>query len=336
MRFVHCVGISVLMHLALLFLIVVPGQAILTGEQAAEPIEVSVLDEPPMVQAPPPEERPTEPIFKADAVAEGVREGMGALVAAPRLRDPRVPPAISPDPPPDDPRAETGVAEVAVERTPSSPDPEESEHIAPTATGTDDRASEATGTEEDATRETRVTPDAPPSTAPTPTPARPPGDMGSGSGPGGTSEEGTGPAPRPGGPPAAPIGPGTGVDAPGQGVRGPGEGAHGAGHSAEGTGRDGGATAPTPPAPKPATAHITGPPCPPTREMARLNIHGTIRVSVTVSYPSGAITSATVVSSSGYPEYDAKAAQWVRSNWRATWSGGAPPTQRTFTVSLSF
>lgn len=339
MRFIHCVGLSALFHLALLLLVVVPGKAVLLDDQAAPPIQVSVLDEPPVIQPPPPSERPSEPIFKTDPIAQGVREGMGALAPAPRLRDPKVKPAISPDPPPDDPTADTGVApEKPDEPQPSASDPKESEVIVPTETGPDDRASEATGTDPDPARETRLTPAAPPIRAPVPTPARPVGDIGAGSGPGGTSDEGAGPAPRPGGPPPAPIGPGTGVDARGEANRGPGEGDSGAGHSDRGSGRDEGgtATAPPPPPPKPATAHITGPPCPPTREMARLNIHGSVRVSVTVSYPGGAITSASVVSPSGYPEYDAKAAQWVRSNWRASWSGGGTPTQRTYTVSLSF
>jgi TonB family protein len=68
--------------------------------------------------------------------------------------------------------------------------------------------------------------------------------------------------------------------------------------------------------------------------MARLEVHGSVSLRITIS-ASGTVTSASVTKGSGYPQYDGQAASWVRDNWRYRWEGG-PGTTTTKTVQLRF
>ena len=61
----------------------------------------------------------------------------------------------------------------------------------------------------------------------------------------------------------------------------------------------------------------------------RLGEQGGVRLSLTIS-ASGDVTGASVVQSSGYPDLDQTAVEWVMSHWRykpATHGGVAVPSQ---------
>ncbi len=156
-----------------------------------------------------------------------------------------------------------------------------------------------------------------------------------------TRGEGAAPRGSPTGSPAGgrPDGAGTGARGFGRGGgsapsgTGGGSGGTTTGPGSGGSGR-GGQAAPTPAVRGPVL--VFAPPMPRTREMQRLEIHGHVRVRVSVN-ANGEITSATLVSRSGYPEIDAAAVRWVRAHWRfkpAMVNG--KPTAGTAVVAVRF
>lgn len=321
MRFSHCLIVSAVVHA--LILAVLPGHFVpwISGGAASDTISVRVLDEPPIIKPPPPSLEPTEPVFKPSADAEGARAGMGALLAEPRPRSPSetptpvrpVEPATRPDP---------GVGAPTEEPYPSASDPEDAPYIEPTIVGWDERASEAPS-KRGGDVETRFVSEAPPKPETAAPASSPVGDVDVGAGHGGTDPEGLGPPAPAAGPGPAPPGPGEGYSGAGTGERGPGgaDRGGGAGAGGSGEGQGGPAVAPSAQPKQGRLVAVATPPFPTTSEMRKLNIHGTVGVNITVN-ASGTIVSATVVSGSGYPQYDSQAASWVRNNWRYQWVDG--------------
>jgi len=331
MRFSHCLGLSLAAHVVFVLLVPLPRHSAQASNDA-EAITVRVLDEAPILQEPAPEDMPDTPIFAPSRVALEIREGMGAIAPIPHPREPGKPGLTAgPILPEDTP---TGGTSPTDQPAPAAPDPAASQYIAPTATGADQSASEVPSDTAGADETRFVSGSSSPGPSDPAIAAAPPGDVGVGAGPGGTSDSGAGPAAPPGGPSPAPEGPGTGTSAAGTGTRGPGTGDSGSGHSGSGGGSDQGGGRPSPPPKQPRLVAVATPPCPPTREMARLEVHGSVTLTITIG-ASGAVTSASVVRGSGYPQYDSQAASWVRDNWRYKWEGG-PGTTTTKTVQLRF
>jgi len=140
-----------------------------------------------------------------------------------------------------------------------------------------------------------------------------PGGVGGGGGASGS----TGGAP--GGGSVGGQGPGGTGGGPGRGSAGSGSGTGGGGGQGPAAGNGGGgggnAGAQGTPARTAPAAVVSGPPPSRTREMERLERHGSIRVKVKVD-ASGRPTSAVATTQSGYADYDRSAAEWVRTRWR--------------------
>lgn len=332
MRFGYCLTVSLVLHVAVLGAVRIRAARDLAADASVEPapVTVHVLAEAPIIEDTAPEDLPAGPIFAPSAETQAIRRGMGALRPEPATRQPGERPSETRGP---EPAPGAGTASPDSPAGPSEPDPFDWSSTAPSERGPDPRASEAPGGSADAPDSARLVPDAPaqPDHA---TPAAPPGDAGVGAGAGGSETTGAGPAPRGGGPGPAPAGEGDGRS--GQGTGGEGTGGQPSGTSSDGGGGGqggGGAAKPAEPAPKPKAkpkqaAHT--PPYPRSREMQRLEIHGSVRLRLSVD-ESGSVTDASVVSPSGYPEYDNQVAYWVQSHWR--YPEGHPGAR---TVSVSF
>ncbi len=318
MRFSHCLGISLALHLAVLGVVRLRGATELlpTATPESPPVEVRVLDEVPIVEETPPEALPEGPIVGPSAEVQAIRRGLGVLSPAPAPRAPDARWSETRAPGPGGPTG--GVADPSRPPAPSEPDLFDLPVSAPTARGSDVTASEAPGRSQPDAPPTRIEPDAPASETHAP-PAAPVGDTGVGSGSGGSDAVGAGPAPPAAGAGPAPAGPGegrSGAGAGGEGAGGRPDGTPGAGSpsgSGQGASGSGAGPAPSKPKPKPRKGART-PPFPRSREMQRLEIHGTVRLRLTID-SAGRVVEASVISRSGHPEYDEQVANWVREQW---------------------
>ncbi len=334
MRFHYCLTISVAIHAIIAFIVPIQvAKARAADVIEAPPITVRVAEEPPIVQEPPPEEIPTQPIFDRAPEAEAMREGMGALMPEPAPKRPDKQWSDTPrDQTSDNPPQFSGVSPDAETDEPASADPETSDEIAPTQTGPEDQASEALGDDPSSSDTARYTEDAPPADGGLPTPASPAGDTEVGAGRGGPDREGDGTSRPAEGRGPAPEGEGDGRDAAGTGTHGPGGSDAGSGRGNEGGTGDanrGGASSP-PPQPAGRWVASSRPPCYPGRLAERLGLGGrTFTVSVTVN-AGGAVTSASLAGSTGDGNLDATLVNHVRSRFRYQWQGGGSPTAKTF------
>jgi TonB family protein len=327
-RFWHCLAASLAVHLVILvsLRVAAPSFALEQNAEETAPVQVTVLAEAPIIEEARPDEIPAGPIFAPSEEARAIRQGLGALNPEPVSRRPdEVPspvrgPANAPH---------TYGSPVGAENTtePSGPDPFDWSARDPVPGAL--APSEAVGGTPDSGDTMRLTPDGPADTGDHAPPSTPATDAGTGSGTGGPDPSGSGPAPLAGGSGPAPTGEGDGRSGAGSGGGGPG-GDGGGNPSGGGAGGTGGRKPARPP------SHASGkegqhtPPFPRSREMQRLEIHGTVRLRIQVDN-AGDVTSATVAGASGYSEYDQQVAYWVQENWR--YPSGHPGPR---TVSVSF